>query len=121
MPILARSSDRIAHARALVVMGRVSARLGHLEDARVSFSQAVSLLTAPRSDIGGMMRRSAGLLRVSDGFSEQGQSLLQQAWQDARTRQDRDQELSAIVALGMDTGCWIRQPTPAGITRTASI
>ena len=106
VPILARSSDRIAHARALVVMGRVSARLGHLEDARASFSQAVSLFDRAKERHGwNDATVQLGLLQVSDGLSEQGLSLLQQAWQDARTRQDRDQELSAVVALG--TAHWL--------------
>jgi tetratricopeptide (TPR) repeat protein len=46
-----------------------------------------------------------GLLQVGNGQSEPGLSALQEAWQDARTRQDRAQQLSAVVALG--TAAWL--------------
>jgi tetratricopeptide (TPR) repeat protein len=101
VPIFARSSDRIAHAGALLVMGRVSARLGDLENARASLSQAVSLfdrLKEPQGWNEGMVH--LGLLQVGNGSPEQGLSLLQQAWKDARTRQDRSRQLQAVVALG---------------------
>jgi tetratricopeptide (TPR) repeat protein len=101
VPIFARSSDRTAHARALLVMGRVSARLGQLENARTSFSQAVTLFNRVNDRHGwneSLVR--LGLLLVGDGVIEEGLSLLQQAWQDARTRQDRSQQLAAVVALG---------------------
>ena len=101
VPIFARSSDRIAHAGALLVMGRVSVRLGHLEDAGASFSQALSLFARAKERHGwNEAMVQLGLLQVGDGLSEQGLSLLQQAWQDARTRQDRGQQLSAVVAQG---------------------
>ena len=106
VPIFARSSDRLAHARALVVMGRVSARLGYLGDARVSLGQAVSLFDRAKERRGwNEAMVHLGLLQVGDGSSEQGLSLLQQAWQDTRTRQDRGQQLSAVVALG--TAHWL--------------
>ena len=101
VPIFARSSDRTAHARALLVMGRVSARLGHLDHARASFSQAVTLFDRVKERHGwNEALVQLGLLYVGDGVTEQGLSLLQQAWQDARTRQDRGQQLAAVVALG---------------------
>ena len=101
VPIFARSSDRTAHARALLVMGRVSARLGQLDDARASFSQAVTLFDRVNDRQGwNESLVQLGLLDVGDGVTEQGLSLLQQAWQDARTRQDRGQQLAAVVALG---------------------
>jgi len=101
LPMFARSSDRIAHARALLVMGRVSARLGHLDDARTSFRQAVTLFDRVHDRHGwNESLVQLGLLDVGDGVTEQGLSLLQQAWQDARSRQDRRQQLAAVVALG---------------------
>ncbi|MET0514748.1 MAG: tetratricopeptide repeat protein [Nitrospiraceae bacterium] len=106
VPISARSSDRIVHAQALLVMGRVSARLGHLEDGRASLSQAASLFDRAKERRGwNDATVQLGLLQIDDGLNEQGLSLLQQAWQDARTRQDRDQELPAVVALG--TAHWL--------------
>jgi tetratricopeptide (TPR) repeat protein len=101
VPIFARSSDRTAHAGALLVMGRVSARLGYLDNARTSFSQALSLFNRINDQHGwNETMVQLGLLQVGDGLSEQGLSSLQQAWQDARTRQDRGQQLAAVVALG---------------------
>lgn len=101
VPIFARSSDRAAHAGALLVMGRVSARLGHLDDARTSFSQAVTLFDRVNNRQGwNEASVQLGLLYIGDGLTEQGLSLLQQAQQDARVRQDRGQQLAAVVALG---------------------
>ena len=101
VPILAGSSDRTSHAGALLVMGRVSSRLGHLDQARASFSQAVTLFERVNDRHGwNEALVQLGLLQVGDGSSEQGLSLLQQAWQNAGTRQDRGQQLAAVVALG---------------------
>ncbi len=101
VPIFARSSERLAHARALLVMGRVSARLGDPEGARASFGQAVTLFDRAKERRGwNEALIQLGLLYVGDGSTEQGLSWLQQAWQDAHSRQDRSQQLAAAVALG---------------------
>ena len=112
LPIFARSPDRTAHAGALLVMGRVSSRLGYLENARASFSQAVTLFDRVK-DRHGWNESSVqlGLLDVGDGLTEPGLSLLQQAWKDARTRQDRGQQLAAVVALG--NAHWLLDRTDA--------
>jgi tetratricopeptide (TPR) repeat protein len=101
VPIFARSSHQTGHAGALLVRGRVSARLGQPEDARASFSHAITLFDRAH-DRHGWNEASVqlGLLDVGDGMTEQGLSLLQQALQDSRTRQDRGQQLAAVVALG---------------------
>ncbi|MDO8356197.1 MAG: tetratricopeptide repeat protein [Nitrospirota bacterium] len=101
LPLFARSSDRPAHAQALLVMGRISARLGRLDEARMSFSQAITLFERAHDRQGwNDTLVQLGLLDVGDGVTEPGLSLLQQARQDARTRQDRGQQLAAVVALG---------------------
>ena len=101
LPLFARSSDRTAHARALSVMGRLSARLGLLEEARSSFSRAITLFDRANDRQGwNDTLVQLGLLDVGDGVTEPGLSLLQQARDDARTRQDRSQQLAAVVALG---------------------
>jgi len=101
VPIFARSSDRGAHARALLVMGRISARLGHVEQARTSFNQALTLFNRVKDRHGwNESLVQLGLLDVTDGLIEPGLSLLQQARQDARVRQDRGLQLGAAVALG---------------------
>ncbi len=106
VPILARSSDRIAYAQALLIMGRVSSRLGQFEAARESLTQAAGLFDQANDRRGwNDALVHLGLLQVGDGLSEPGLAALQQARQDARTRQDRHQELSTIVALG--TAHWI--------------
>jgi len=101
LPILTRSSDRLAHAQALLVMGRVSTRLGNMEVAEKSVTQAITHFDRVKERRG---RNEAliqlGLLQVSDGLTEQGLSSLQQGWEDARARGDRDQQLAAAVALG---------------------
>lgn len=110
VPILARSPDRLAHARALLVAGRVSAQLGHLEVARASLNRAVTLFDRAKEQTG---RNEAmvqlGLLQVGDGSGKQGLSVLEQARQEAGIRRDHRQELSAVVALG--TALWLLERT----------
>ena len=59
VPIVARLPDRAAHAGALLVMGRVTVRLGQRDEARDSLSQAVTLFQARQRFT--RMERSAGL------------------------------------------------------------
>ncbi len=112
VPLLARSSDRNAHAGGLLLQGRIWARLGQLENARASFSHAITLFDRAH-DRHGWNEASVqlGLLDVGDGMTEQGLSLLQQALQDSRTRQDRGQQLAAVVALG--NAQWLLDRTDA--------
>lgn len=113
VPIFSRSSDRIGHTRALLVMGRVSARLGRPADARASLSQALTLFGRVKDHRG---KNDAlvhlGLLQVDDGSVEEGLSLLEQARQDAHTRQDLGQYLAAVVALG-NAHWWLNQADQA--------
>jgi tetratricopeptide (TPR) repeat protein len=104
--LLAKSSDRLAYAQALSVMGRISARLGHQEEARASLTQATALFDR-LNDRRGWNDASIqlGLLQVSNDFPEQGLSLLQQAREDARAREDHSQDLAALMALG--TAHWL--------------
>lgn len=99
--LLATSSDRMGYARALLVIGRVAARLGHQDEARASLTQASALFNRAH-DRRGWNEASIqlGLLQTGGDVPEQGLSLLQQAWEDAHARQDRSQELTALVALG---------------------
>ncbi len=112
VPIFARSPDRNAYARGLLLQGRVWARLGQLENARASFSHAITLFDRVH-DRHGWNEASVqlGLLNVGDGMTEQGLSLLQQALQDSRARQDRGQQLAAVVALG--NAQWLLNRTDA--------
>jgi len=101
LPILARSSDRLAYAQALLVMGRVSTRLGNMEVAEKSLTQAIMHFDRVKERRG---RNEAliqlGLLQAGNHLTEQGLSSLNQAREDANTRQDRGQQLAATVALG---------------------
>lgn len=104
--LLAKSSDRMAYAQSLSVMGRISARLGYQQEAHTSLSQAIALFNRLK-DRRGWNEASIqlGLLQVSDDFPEQGLSLLEQARDDARTREDHSQHLAALMALG--TAHWL--------------
>ena len=99
--ILDRSPDRAAHAGALLVMGRVASRLGQRGEARDSFSRAVAGFKAVKNSRGwNEALGQLGMLEIDEGRAEAGLALLQQAQQDARTRQDAEQRLIAILALG---------------------
>jgi tetratricopeptide (TPR) repeat protein len=101
LPILARSPDHVAHAEALLAMGRVAGRLGRADEARDSLDKAVSLF-AKAKDFRGRNETlvQLGLLRVGDGSADAGLAALEQAYQDAKTRRDVDQQLAALLALG---------------------
>ncbi|MBI4002531.1 MAG: tetratricopeptide repeat protein, partial [Nitrospira defluvii] len=80
---------------------RVAARLGQRDEARDSFGQAVTIFKRVKDARGwNEALVQLGLLQVNDGPAEAGLSSLQQARQDARTRQDVEQQLVAILALG---------------------
>jgi tetratricopeptide (TPR) repeat protein len=113
LPILARSPDRAAHAGALLAMGRVASRLGRVDEARDSLSQAVSLFTKAK-DSGSRNEAliQLGLLQVGNGSAEAGVAALRQAYQDAKTRRDLDQQLMALLALGEAYGL-LEQSTEA--------
>ncbi len=101
VPILTGSSDRIARARALTLMGHVSARLGFPEEADESLTRAVALFDRAKERHGwNEASVQLGLVKVGEGVTEQGLSLLQQAWEEARDRRDTGQQLAAAVALG---------------------
>jgi tetratricopeptide (TPR) repeat protein len=104
--LLTKSSDRIAYAQALSVMGRISARLGYQEEARASLTQAIALFDRLKDRRGwDDASIQLGLLQVGDDFPEKGLSLLQQAREDARAREDHSQHLAALTALG--TAHWL--------------
>ncbi|MDR4480572.1 MAG: tetratricopeptide repeat protein [Nitrospira sp.] len=101
IPLFARSADRSAQGEALLAMGRITARLGRRDESRDSFSQAVGLFTRGK-DARGWNEATVqlGLLQVSDEESAAGLSALQQAIEEAGTRRDAEQQLTALLALG---------------------
>lgn len=101
VPILTGSSDRIARARALTLMGHVSARLGFPEEAEESLTRAVALFDRAKERHGwNEASVQLGLLKVGEGSAEQGLALLQRARREARDHRDAGQQLAAAQALG---------------------
>lgn len=113
LPIFARAADRPAHAGALLVMGRVAGRLGLRDEARDSLSQAVTLFRRVKDSRGwNEALVQLGLLQVDEGPAEAGMVALQQAYDDAKTRRDVEQQLAALLSLG-DAHCLLNRMTDA--------
>ncbi len=90
-----------AHGDALLTLGKVSAWLGSREEAGRLFERAVDRYSRSRNVQGVVLARiQLGLLWTSDGLTQEGLQLLEQARQDAHNRQDNDQTLAALLALG---------------------
>ena len=102
-----------AHGDALLTLGRVSAWLGAREEAGRLFERAVDRYGRSRNDQGMVLARiQLGLLRISDGLTQEGLQLLEQVLKDAHNRQDDDQALAALLALG-DAGLIMDEPDAA--------
>lgn len=90
-----------AHGDALLTLGKVSAWLGSREEAGRLFERAVDRYSRSRNVQGVVLARiQLGLLWTSDGLTQEGLQLLEQALTDAHNRQDNDQTLAALLALG---------------------
>jgi len=90
-----------AHGDALLTLGKVSAWLGSREEAGRLFERAMDRYSRSRNVQGVVLARiQLGLLRISDGLTEEGLLFLEQALKEARNRQDNDQALAALLALG---------------------
>lgn len=90
-----------AHGDALLTLGKVSAWLGSREEASRLFERAVDRYSRSRNVQGvALARIQLGLLRISDGLTQEGLRILEEAHQAAHNRQDNDQALAALVALG---------------------
>lgn len=109
LPILARSPDRAAHAIALLSMGRVAGRLGQEDEAHDSLTKAVVLFTRVKDARGkNEALVQLGLLQVGDSSADAGVGLLQQAYEEAASRHDAEQQVLALLAMG-DARCLLDQ------------
>jgi len=90
-----------AHGDALLTLGKVSAWLGSREEAGRLFERAMDRYSRSRNVQGVVWARiQFGLLRISDGLTQEGLRVLEQALKDARNRHNNDQTLAALLALG---------------------
>jgi tetratricopeptide (TPR) repeat protein len=101
LPIFARSPDGAAHAGALLAMGRIAGHLGQRDEAGDSLSRAVALFEQVKDSRGWSEALvHLGLLQVSDGSPDAGMASLQQAYENAKSRRDVEQQLMALLSLG---------------------
>jgi tetratricopeptide (TPR) repeat protein len=115
LSLFSKVPDSPAHADALLTLGRVSAWLGSREDASRLFAQAMDRYGRSHNVEGlSSARIQLGLLRISDGQNQEGLRLLKETFEDAQSRHDPGQMLTASLALG--DGCWIMDdPQAAGL------
>ena len=115
LSLFSKFPDQVAYADALLAFGRVSAWLGDREAAGRSFEQATSRFGQLHNLHGmGQARIQLGLLRISDGRSEEGIRLLEGVLRDAQGRHDDSQTLAAFLALG--DARWLMDQTEAART-----
>jgi tetratricopeptide (TPR) repeat protein len=101
LSLFSKTSDSPVHADALFGFGRVSLWLGAREEAATLFEQAKQRYQrSHRAQELGAVRLQSGLLKVSDGSSDEGLSEIEQVLKDARTRRDEEQTLTALLTLG---------------------
>jgi tetratricopeptide (TPR) repeat protein len=99
--LFSKTPDSPAHADALFGYGRVLLWLGDREEAATLFARAKERYRrAQNVQALGSATLQSGLLKVSDGSSEEGLREIEQVLDDARGRHDQEQTLTALVALG---------------------
>ena len=75
--------------------------MGSREEASRLFERAADRYSRSHNAQGlDAARIQLGLMRVSDGLTQEGLQLLQQAFEDAKNRHDREQTFAALIALG---------------------
>jgi tetratricopeptide (TPR) repeat protein len=99
--LFSKFPDHPAHAEALLALGRVSAWLWSREEAGRLFEQAIHRFGQSHNLQGvGQAKIQLGLLRISDGRSEEGLRLLVNVMREAQSRHDENLTLAALLALG---------------------
>ncbi len=95
-----RSADHAAHARTALARGQAAAALNKLDEAADAYLKAETLARKSR-DVKTLneFRLLFGSLRILQGRTGEGRSLLQAALEDARLRHDGSQQLAAFLAL----------------------
>lgn len=106
LSLFSKTSDSPVHTDALFASGRISLWLGAREEAATLFERAKQRYQrSHHARALGSVELQSGLLKVSDGSSEEGLREIEQVLEDARTRRDQEQILAALMTLG--DGYWI--------------
>jgi tetratricopeptide (TPR) repeat protein len=104
--LFSKTSDSPVYAEALFLLGRVSLWLGDRDEAASLFERAKERYRrAQNVQALGLVTLQSGLLKVSDGPSDEGLRELERTLEAARQRRDEEQMLTSLVALG--DGNWI--------------
>lgn len=104
--LFSKTSDSPVYADALFVSGRVSLWLGDRDEAASLFERAKERYgRAHNVQALGLVTLQSGLLKVSDGPSDEGLREIERTFEAARRRGDEEQTLMSLVALG--DGNWI--------------
>jgi tetratricopeptide (TPR) repeat protein len=113
LTLFAKTPGSPVHADALFLSGRLSLWFGAREDAAPLFEQAKERYRRSRNvQALGSVRIQSGLLKSSDGSVDTGLREIQQALDDARSRRDDEQTLTALIALG-DANWMLDRTQPA--------
>jgi tetratricopeptide (TPR) repeat protein len=101
LSLFSRLPDSAPHADALFLLAKVSFWVGSSEDAAHFLSQAgEQYRRLQHVQALGSVKILLGLLQVRDAIPDNGLRNLEQAFEDARSRQDDDQTVAALLALG---------------------
>ena len=99
--LFSRFPDSAPHADALFLLARVSFWVGSSEDAGHFLDRAAEQYRRlEHVEALGAVKILSGLLKVRDGFQDKGLRDLERALEDARGRQDVEQTVAALLALG---------------------
>ena len=112
LTLFGKTSDSPVYADALFLSGRLSLWFGTPEEAARLFDRAKERYRRLQNvQALGLVTIQSGLLKVSDGSPDTGLRELQQVLDDARSRRDQEQTLTALMALG--DANWILDRTQA--------
>jgi tetratricopeptide (TPR) repeat protein len=104
--LFSKAPDSPVYADALFLSGRVSLWLGDRNEAASLFERAKERYgRAHNVQALGLVTLQSGLLKVSDGPSDEGLREIERTLEAARRRGDEEQTLTSLVALG--DGNWI--------------
>ena len=101
LSLFSKFPDSAPHADALFLLAKVSFWVGSSEDAGHFLDRAAEQYRRLQHvEALGAVKILSGLLKVRDGFQDKGLRDLEQALEDARGRQDVEQTVAALLALG---------------------
>ena len=101
LSLFSKFPDSASHADAMFLLAKVSFWVGSSEDAGHFLDRAgEQYRRLQRVEALGSVKILSGLLKVREAFPDKGLADLEQAFEDARSRQDDEQTISALLALG---------------------